>query len=154
MALSRRRHLPLPDLALLQREINQLFERLLEFQSAEGGSGGAWRPGVDVYEARGRLVVVVEVPGVAPESLKVTLHERELVLSGERLPPREKAEHATFLCVERPHGHFRRAIPLDAAVDAPQAEARLQNGLLVVELPRLKERRGREIVIPVERESE
>jgi HSP20 family protein len=154
MALSRRRLPPLPDLALLQREINQLFERLLEFQGAEAGTGAAWRPGVDVYESRGRLVVVAEVPGVAPASLRVMLHERELVLTGERLPPRAQAEHATFLCVERPHGQFRRAIPLDIAVDGPQAEARLQNGLLVVELPRLKERRGRATAIPVERESE
>jgi len=154
MALSRRKLPPLPDLALLQREINQLFERLLEFQGAEAGTGAVWRPGVDVYESRGRLVVVAEVPGVAPESLRVMLHERELVLTGERLPPRTQAEHATFLCVERPHGQFRRAIPLDAAVDGPQAEARLQNGLLVVELPRLKERRGRATAIPVERESE
>jgi HSP20 family protein len=154
MPVSRRSRPALPDLVPLQREVNQLFERLLEFQGAEAGPNGEWRPGVDVYEAHGRLVVVMEVPGVSPDALRVSVQERELVIAGERRAPRPQAESATFLCVERPHGRFRRAIPLDAPIDVQRAEARLENGLLVVELPRVKERRGRETVIPVERQSE
>jgi HSP20 family protein len=154
MPVSRRARAALPDLVPLRREINQLFERLLEFQGAEAGATGEWRPGVDVYEAPGRLVVVMEVPGVPADALRVTIQERELVIAGERRAPRPQAESATFLCVERPHGRFRRAIPLDAPIDVQQAAARLENGLLVVELPRVKERRGRETVIPVERQSE
>jgi HSP20 family molecular chaperone IbpA len=41
-------------------------------------------------------------------------------------------------------------VPLDVAVDLKSAEARLASGLLTITLPRLKDRRGRETVIPIE----
>ena len=142
---------PVSALALLQREVNQLFERLAILDRADRLPGTEWSPAVDVFESRDRLVVVVEVPGLAPESLRVVFRERELVLTGERRARRTGAG-ATFLCLERPHGRFERAIPLDMPVDVAQRARHPAGGLLTVTLPRLKERRGRETVIPIERE--
>jgi HSP20 family molecular chaperone IbpA len=56
--------------------------------------------------------------------------------------------------MERPHGRFTRSIPINMAVDVRNAEACLKEGLLTIRLPRLKDRRNREIVIPVRRENE
>lgn len=145
---------PLTELALLQREVNQLFERLAEFERPEGEAAGEWCPSVDVFECRGTLTMVVEVPGLAPESLRVVCQERHLVVSGERRERRPAGGIAAFLCMERPHGRFTRKIPIDVPVDLKQAEARLFGGLLTVTLPRLKDRRGRETTIPVRRESD
>jgi len=74
-----------------------------------------------------------------------------LVLSGDRRAPRPGAG-ARFHCLERPHGRFERSIPLDVPVDVANARASLRGGVLTVSLPRLRERRGRETVIPIERE--
>jgi HSP20 family protein len=141
----------LTDLALLQREVNQLFERLAEFDRTDRPSAGEWFPGIDVYESRGKLVVVVEVPGIPPESLKVFHQNHRLVVTGERKEPR-CGDAQAFLCLERPQGRFSRTIPLDTAVDIQQAEAHLSAGLLVVTFPRLRDRRGREAVIRVQHE--
>lgn len=143
---------PLSELTLLQREINQLFERLAEFERPEGPAAGEWCPSVDVFESRGRITVVIEVPGLGPESLKVTCKDHCLVIGGERRERRPAGGIAAFLCMERPHGRFTRQIPLDAPVDIQEAEARLEGGLLAITIPRLKDRRGREAVIPVRRE--
>jgi HSP20 family protein len=145
---------PLSALSLLQREVNQLFERLSGFERAERPMPGEWSPSVDVYESRGRLLVVAEVPGLTPESLRLVCRERELVISGERRERRPPAGIAAFLCMERPHGRFARTIHLDVAVDLKLAEARLAGGVLTVTLPRLKDRRGRETTIPIEWEQE
>ncbi len=147
-----RKPVRLTDLALLHREVNQLFERLTEFERADRAPTGAWLPAVDVYESRGRLNVVVEVPGLAPESLRVSLRDRQLVISGERRAPHTHQDPVAFLCMERPHGKFTRVIPLDVAVDARQAQAHLAKGLLTIELPRVKDRRGHETVVPIHRE--
>lgn len=144
----------LTAISLLQREINQLFARLAEFDRAERGASGEWAPSVDVYESREKLVVVAEVPGLTPESLRVVCREREIVISGDRRERRPAAGTAAYLCMERPHGRFARTIPLDVAVDVKQAQARLADGLLTVTLPRLKDRRGRETVIAIEWEEE
>jgi HSP20 family molecular chaperone IbpA len=53
--------------------------------------------------------------------------------------------------MERPQGRFSRTVSFDAAVDQKQARATLKDGVLVLTLPRLRDRRGREIEVPVER---
>lgn len=144
----------LTDLALLQQEVNRLFERLAEFERTDHPAAGGWCPSVDVYECRGKLMVVAEVPGLAPDSLKVVCRDHALVVSGERRERRPAAGTAAYLCMERAHGRFSRTIPLDGAVDLCQAEARLMGGLLTIAIPRLKDRRGRETVVRVVREEE
>jgi HSP20 family protein len=136
---------------LLQLEVNQLFERLMLLEHSERRAAGEWMPSVDVYESSGKLVIVVEVPGLAPEALRVVYSGQQVVISGERRS-RRPGRGAAFLCVERPHGHFNRAVPIDTAVDASRAEARLAGGLLTISLPRLKDRRGQDTVVPVTRE--
>jgi HSP20 family protein len=144
--------MPFSELALLQREVNQLFERLAEFEQGERPPAPGWVPSADVYECGDNLVVVVEVPGLAPDALRVSCGDQGLVVSGERKERRPAAGSTAFLCVERPHGRFRRPIPLNVPVDLRRARARLAGGLLTITLPRLKDRRGRETAIPVERE--
>ena len=139
------------DLAVLQREVNLLLERLADFDRSSSGDG-EWIPGVDVYECRGKLVIASEVPGIPPDSLRVSFRDRHLVLTGERRERRPPASVASFHCMERPQGRFTRIILIDVAVDIQLAEAHVAGGVLTVTIPRVKDRRGREIIIPVQRE--
>jgi HSP20 family protein len=91
------------------------------------------------------------VPGLQPESLRVSYREGELTISGERRDRRPNGVTG-FLCMERPHGRFTRTLALDVSLDVRQAEARLAGGVLTVVMPRVKDRRGRETVIDVVRE--
>jgi len=131
--------------------MGEIVHRLSALDRADRLPGSEWSPSVDVFEFRDRLVVVAEVPGLPPESLRVVFRERDLVLAGERRA-RRAGVGATFLCLERPHGRFERTIPLDVPVDVGRARATVAGGLLTVTLPRLRERRGRERVVPIERE--
>lgn len=149
--MTRRAKPPVSAIVMLQQEVNDLFGRLGALDAEDQVAPGRWWPATDVYETRDRLVIVVEVPGLAPESLRVAFRDRSVVVSGERRPRRPGGE-ASFLCLERPHGRFERSIKLDVPVDVAHARAILSAGLLTVSLPRLRERRGQETVIPVERE--
>ena len=153
MPLSRRPPRAEPtDLAVLQQELNQLFERLSEFDRADHPAEGEWIPSVDIYECRGSLMVVVEVPGLPPEALRVAHADGRLIIAGERRD--RKPPGVAFLCMERPQGRFTRSILLDEAVDIRQAEAQVEGGLLTITIPRVKDRRGTETVIPVRRDRE
>ena len=103
---------PTSALALLQHEVNQLFQRLTLLDRSEHLPGGEWCPPVDIYETRGCLVVVMEVPGLSPESLKVAFRDHSLVIAGRRRTPRPGAG-VSFQCLERPDGRFQRVLPLD-----------------------------------------
>ena len=140
----------LTAISLLQREIGSLFERLSEIEQVDRPGTGEWSPSLDVYESRGNLIVTAEVPGFGPESLKVVCREREILISGERRERRPPGV-CGFLCMERPQGRFSRTVSFDAAVDQKQARAILKDGVLILTLPRLRDRRGREIEVPVER---
>jgi HSP20 family protein len=140
------------DLAVLQREVQQLLERLTDVDRADPAADGEWMPSVDVYESRGKLTIVAEVPGLNADSLRVTFRDRHLVITGERREKRPAGAGASFLCMERPQGRFTRLVALDVPVDVRSAEARLSGGLLTVTVPPLKDRRGRATVIVVQRE--
>jgi HSP20 family protein len=145
--------LPVSAAALLRQEVSELFRRLSAFDRSEHLPAGEWCPAVDIFESRDQLVIVIEVPGLPPESLRVAFRAGALVLSGERRARRSGGE-VSFLCLERPHGRFERTIPLEVPLDVSLARARLGGGLLTVTVPRLRERRGRETVVTIERESE
>jgi HSP20 family protein len=142
--------MPLSDLVLLQRELSQLFERLAGLDRAGRAPAGEWLPSADVYESNGKLTVVVEVPGLSADQLRVSIRDRSLVITGERRQKKTGGGVTAFLCMERPQGRFTRTIPMDMALDVQLAEARLAEGVLTVMIPRLKDRRGRERVIPVQ----
>ncbi len=143
---------PLSDLGLLQSEINELFGRLAAAERPERHDAGEWIPSVDVFESGGKLVILAEVPGLGPDSLKVTCRDRQIVISGKRKERRPGGKTSAFWCMERGQGSFTRAIPIDIPVDVAGAEAQLSAGLLTVTLPRLEERRGQSTEIPVRRE--
>ena len=75
-----------------------------------------------------------------------------MTVTGERRERRPSGALG-FLCMERPHGRFRRSVFLDLPLDVRGATAHLGNGVLTVLIPRLKERRGRETEIPIKRET-
>lgn len=141
------------DLASLQREIDQLFGRVTHLDRTEHPAAGEWFPCTDVFECRGNVIVTVEAPGLTPEHLRIGYKNHRLLVSGERRE-RRSGTGTVFLCMERPQGRFVRSIPLDQAVDIPKAEARLAGGVLTIIIPRLKDRRGRETLIPIRWEPE
>ena len=108
------------------------------------------RPPIDVYETPEALEVVIDVPGVAPEFLRVAVRRSTLVVVGAKLTPPTELE-ACYHLAERSYGRFARAIRLAGSIDASAARASASGGELRVRLPRLDDRRGLVHRIPVER---
>lgn len=77
--------------------------------------------------------VVLEVPGVPQESLEIALKGRELVIAGIR---DVEENDGKLVFTERPTGPFHRTVQIPADVEAERIRAHLQQGLLVVTLPK------------------
>jgi HSP20 family protein len=107
-----------------------------------------WAPPMDVIERPDRLDIQLDVPGVPLESIRVAVRAGSLVISGDK-PSAACCTGAAFHVAERACGRFSRAIPLRLAFDASQIQATLRQGELRIVVPRIEERRGREIQIPV-----
>jgi HSP20 family protein len=135
----------------LTDEVGRLFDDL---DREAGGAGraptGHCTPALDVQETAEALEVVMDLPGVAAAHVRLLLKNGVLVIVGEKTSPyRGGRGDTTFHLVERGFGRFARAVRLSGAFDGGRARAVLQGGELRVVLPRLDERRGREILVPV-----
>jgi len=108
------------------------------------------RPPIDVFETPEALEVVIDVPGVPPEFLRVAVRRSTLVVVGAKLTPRAEPD-ARYHLAERSYGRFARAVRLAGSIDAAGARASAAGGELRVTLPRVDDRRGLVHHIPVKR---
>jgi len=147
---------PYLEFVRIQTEMNKLFENLQELREPAtdaANAGGGWVPNVDVCECAEELVVEAEMPGVDPESLAIRVGGGNLTLEGNKPPPPEQAE-VTVHRKDRAFGTFRRVIPLSTAINTHKAVARLENGILNIRFPRVPNKRGEEVTIPVQQGEE
>src|SRR5215210_7292697 len=129
------------QLERLRGRVGRLFVALQEASEMVAGEAGAWLPPVDLCESGECVTVRVELPGVRAEHLEVSLTNEELRVRGRKRKgaPRGVTRH---LCSERSFGQFARTIPLRWPVRRDAAAAALEDGVLTVRLPKLRERRG------------
>ena len=112
---------------------------------------GECMPVVDVFETERTVEIVLDLPGVAADAVRILFKGGVVLVVGEKeRPDISKRAPASFHLVERDFGRFARAVRINAAIDGAQARARLANGELRIVLPRLKERRGGGILVPIE----
>jgi HSP20 family protein len=122
------------DVDKLQEEIEELFADLWQVPRFSGLRHG-FRPNVDCFhtDEPHALTVVVELPGVDPQTVRVVVGERLLVVAGERKRP--PAPGRVYQQMEIEYGPFERQVRLAEDVDADRARARLERGILTIELP-------------------
>jgi HSP20 family protein len=140
----------LTEMAALQKEVNRLFEQLSHFEGAGHELGlGEYFPSIDVFETKGSLVIKVEAPGMSTNDVSVVFHGHKLVVSGEKKQPREEKSVNGYLCLERSFGKFSRSIYIEHAVQLSKATAKLDQGVLTITMPKLKDRRGSEFRLTI-----
>ena len=122
------------DIGKLQEEIEELFADLWQVPHFSGLRTG-FRPNVDSYHTDDphQLTVVIELPGVEPESINIVVAERALAVSGDR--PRPKVEGRVYQQMEIEYGPFRRLVRLPEDVDPEGASAQFERGMVTVTLP-------------------
>jgi len=118
----------------LQAEIEELFSDLWRIPRFAGLRRG-FRPNVDSYHTDDphELVVIVELPGVDPQSLSLVVGERTLVIAGERR--RDRSGGRVYQQMEIEYGPFQRQVRLVEEVDAERARGRYEQGILTITLP-------------------
>ena len=112
---------------------------------------GECMPVVDVFETEKTVEIVLDLPGVAADAVRILFKAGVLLIVGEKeRPDVSKRGPASFHLVERDFGRFARAVKISAAIDGAQARARMANGELRVVLPRIADRRGAGQLVPID----
>jgi HSP20 family protein len=130
----------------LQDEINRLFGNVNQNESSSATA--TWVPAVDVHEYGDRFELYVDIPGVDPEKVELTLENGVLTLSGQRADlAGKKNDEPIYERSERGQGHFYRRFVLPNTVDSEKVNATGKNGVLTVTIPKQAKAMPRRIQI-------
>jgi HSP20 family molecular chaperone IbpA len=102
-------------------------------------------PPVDIYENGKSITLLADMPGVSSEHLEIDLNEGVLTITG-RVAPVEEAREEAVLYEYRP-ATFQRKFTLSQTVDQGKIEARLEDGVLHLELPKVEKAQPRKIQV-------
>jgi HSP20 family protein len=139
------------DVGDLSQEVRRLFEELGRRHAERRHLiSGECMPLQDVFETDRTIEIVLDLPGVSADSCRVLVKSGVVLVVGEKERPEQAHGPASFHLVERDFGRFARAIRLTGAVDATKTQARLKDGELRIVLPKIADRRGREIPVAIE----
>jgi HSP20 family protein len=138
---------------LERREMNDELRRLVDLLDTDvqaAGVAGECAPPFDVLESASAVEIVMDVPGVDQDALQIIFSRGMVLIAGVKRASLCRHADAAFHLAERAFGRFARGVRISGAVDAGRAKATLVAGELRIVLPRLSDRRGGQIIIPIE----
>jgi HSP20 family protein len=129
-------------------DIRQVFDRVFQHDESHASSEAIrqWAPRVDIKEEDQRFVIFVDVPGVDPATIEISMEKSTLSIKGERTVENQE-QNGRFTRVERAHGSFHRRFTLPDSVDADNVSAHGKHGVLEIVIPKKAETAPRRITI-------
>lgn len=146
--------------SLLQQfndEINRMF--VGDTDAVPAVAAGNWRPAIDIHETDQAYLIEAEVPGIEPKDIEITLRNGVLTVSGEReyrhdskqASESNKESNAAgrepARVVERRYGRFVRRFTLPDTADEDAIDARADNGVLKITVPKKAQSQPRRIEV-------
>jgi|GEM_PF-3215650 len=123
------------DFTHLQRDMSEAFENFFKRTPLQGGSAFdlSFYPSIDLQSKEGKYLLKVELPGVREDEVSLEINHNTLTLRGEK-KTEAKTGDGDYTQIERSFGSFRRDIRFDEDVDVEQVDAKLKDGVLLVEV--------------------
>ena len=135
---------PWAEYERLRREMEMWPTRF--FGESVGGRDARVFPPLNLSEDAENIYVNAELPGVAADALAITLEGDTLTISGERTVSGEK-ETASFHRREISRGRFSRAVTLPTRIEGNNVNARSENGILTITLPKADDVKPKKITV-------
>jgi HSP20 family protein len=122
----------------LQRELGSVALEITQLRFVGFAVPRGWEPRVNAFLCGGQFVLCLELAGVEPAAVQITVEGRRLTVRGTRPVPEPSCDEAPaiqVLSLEIDHGPFERVLELPAEVEAEQVTAEQRGGLLWIRLP-------------------
>ncbi|MGA0343524.1 MAG: Hsp20/alpha crystallin family protein [Arenicellales bacterium] len=106
-------------------------------------------PAIDVSETESAYLVKAELPGVARDGLNVTINDGVLTINAERKEEKKDEKDGRLIRQERYYGKFVRSLRLGSDIDEARIDARYEDGVLHLTLPKTAEIKPRKVDIKI-----
>lgn len=130
----------------LSQFFNPNHELTADSATASPAAATDWLPAVDVQETEHEYILHADVPGVNPKDIEVNMEDGLLTIKGQR--ETEKAEHKEgYTRIERSYGQFSRRFSLPETADTDKINAKCDQGVLRITIPKQTKAQPRKIEI-------
>ncbi len=105
-------------------------------------------PAVDIEEDKDKYIVKADIPGMKQEDIKVEIDDGVLKISGERkYEKKEEDKDKKYHYYERSYGAFERRFVLPSDTDVDKIDAKYENGVLEIQIPKTESKKPKEIKV-------
>ena len=141
---------PFRELTTLHDEIDDLFSHFFgdDFRWVTRPVEGAFPPAVETFTRNGDLVVRVDLPGIDPKQVELSVEGDRLTIKGERKAEKEEKDRE-YLYREVRYGRFERHVALPVGVDPDTVKAAYHEGVLEVTMKAPKHLTAKKVAIAV-----
>jgi HSP20 family protein len=136
---------PSQQLAAAREPMYRLFDTFFS-NGGEDLASRTWTPPVDIQETDDSYRIHAELPGLSKDDIQITLENNVLRLSGERKFEKDVKEE-NYHRIERTYGTFSRSFALPSLVSSDKVEAKFENGVLSILVPKAEQAKPRHIAI-------
>ncbi len=141
------------ELRRLHQKVERLFGALEEALESESSDFyDTFSPAVDLCENDKLVEILVELPGLESRDINLSVTAKDIIIEGEKKHSHTTKKAISHFCCERQYGKFQRRIQLRWAININDTTAELKDGTLKIILPKLKDRRGKSVKIPIKSE--
>lgn len=128
-----------------EQDLQSTEKRELASETEQTQEGPVFQPAVDIFEKADGITLVADMPGVKSDQLTIDLRESVLTIRGRVTPPESDKE--TGVAREFAWGSYYRQFTLADSIDQSKIEARLNDGVLRLELPKVEQAKPRQITV-------
>ena len=125
-----------------EKEINRIFENNLSFpkESTE------WLPAIDIKEEKNQYLIHADLPGIDFKNIDVSVENNTLIIKGER-ESEKKENKEGWIRMERAKGSFYRSLNLPDNANVDKIDAKYDQGVLTVTIPKKEQSAARKVEI-------
>jgi HSP20 family protein len=139
---------PLREMVSLREAMDRLFDESFVHPRNRWSERGEdeFTVSMDMYETDDNLNLEMDLPGLNPEDIDITIEDGSLTVKGEYSDD-EEGTRGNVHFRERHHGRFRRSVSLPKIVNADAAQAKFEDGVLKLTLPKAEEAKPKQIPV-------
>ncbi len=136
---------PFRNVNTLQRQMDRLFDNLVEQREAEAVN--AFKPAAEIYADEANIYLNLEVPGFTPEEIEVQVNAYSVVISGER--KEEPNTDFQGMKSEFRYGKVHRLVNLPEKIKSDSVQAKYEYGILKLTLPKVEDEINKTVKVVV-----
>lgn len=137
---------PFRDFSRYQDRLDKLMNEIMDLRGEMPSAGAEFSPSCELTEEDKKFLLKVDLPGVKKDDVKVEVSGDRLTIRAERKTEKEEKDKKRYFS-EVSYGNYMRSFSLPQKIDEKSVDAKFDNGVLVVTIPKTEESNAKQISI-------